>query len=89
MNKGQDDELKIVIHPEKLAEFPAGLPNSYPTAKAMFDAITEGSDKFDADKVWTLLAKKVGPMQTKFTEDDWAKMIALVRECAESEKKLG
>jgi len=71
--------LKIELHPERIAEFPEKIPGNFASAKALFDALTDGSDKLDADVVWTRLAKKIGNLQIDFTEAEWLQMIEMIK----------
>jgi len=72
-------KLKIQLHPERIAEFPEKIPGDFPSAKALFDTLTEGSDKLDADAFWTRLVKKIGTLQVNFTEADWLRMIETIK----------
>jgi len=72
--------IKLVVDPAKLSEMPERIEPNFEEAKTLFDALTEGTDKLDADKVWTLLAKKVGPLQIDFGEAEWQQMIDRIRQ---------
>jgi len=71
--------INLVVDPAKLSELPEHIEPTFEEAKALFDVLTEGTAKLDADKVWTILAGKVGPMQVDFGEAEWQQMIDRIR----------
>jgi len=78
-NAGRRIRIKLVVDPAKLSEMPERIEPNFEEAKTLFDVLTEGTDKLDADKVWTLLAKKIGPLQIDFGEAEWQQMIDRIR----------
>jgi len=72
--------IDLIVDQSKLAQLPERIEPNFEEAKSLFDAITEGTAKLDADKVWTLIAKKVGPMQIDFGEAEWQLMIDRIRQ---------
>jgi len=71
--------VKLVVDRSKLAELPERIEPNFVEAKTLFDTLTEGTDKLDADLVWTLIAAKVGPIQIDFGEAEWQQMIERIR----------
>jgi len=71
--------INLVVDPAKLAEMPERIEPTFKEAKALFDLVTEGTEKLDADMVWTIMAKKIGPMQVDFGEEEWSMMIERIK----------
>jgi len=72
--------LRLVVDLERLKELPDDVPYDFESARALFEAVTAKTDKNQADKVWTLLAARIGPRQSKFDADDWSAMIQSIRQ---------
>jgi len=78
-NSTKSFHVKLVVDPAKLAEMPERIEPNFAEAMTLFEAITEGTAKLDADLVWTLIAAKVGPLQIDFGEPEWTEMIERIR----------
>jgi len=72
--------IKLIVDPAKLSEMPERIEPTFEEARALFDILTEGTDKLDADKVWTLMAKKIGPLQIDFGDAEWQQMIDKIKQ---------
>jgi len=71
--------VRLVVDETKRTDLPESVEPTCEEALALFYSITNGTPKFDAELIWTVLAEKVGPMQMDFGEAEWAKMIKLIR----------
>jgi len=81
-------DVKLVVDQSKAEQMPKEIEPAFESAKALFDLVTEGTYKLDADKVWTLLAKKIGPMQIDFGREEWQRMIDLIRQLKNGQTTL-
>jgi len=71
--------IDLLVDLSKLDELPREIEPTFENAKVLFDLVTEGTDKLDADKVWTLMAEKIGPMQVDFGKAEWQQMIERIK----------
>jgi len=72
--------IKLVVDETKFAEIPESIEPTFENAKALFDLVTEGTSKLDADYIWVKLAEKIGPMQIDFGVAEWQQMIDKIRQ---------
>jgi len=72
--------IRLVADPTKLDDLPSEIEPTFENAKALFDVVTEGTAKLDADYVWIQLPDKIGPMQIDFGPNEWQQMINKIRQ---------
>lgn len=72
--------IRLAVNRDKLSELPERIHPDFQEAKALFDILTEGTDKLDADFVWTRLAASIGPLQIDFGEAEWQRMIDRIKD---------
>jgi len=72
--------IKLVVDETKFADAPERIEPTFENAKVLFDLVTEGTSKLDADYVWIRLAAKIGPMQIDFGPNEWQQMIDKIRQ---------
>jgi len=81
--------IRLVTDPTKLDDLPSKTEPTFENAKALFDVVTEGTAKLDADYVWIRLATKIGPMQIDFGPNEWQQMIDKIRQLKSWEGAVG